>query len=156
MKETRMVFRPIGFVSSKFRKPKDMVLACEKGLLYNAESRIIINRKISKGLEGLEKFSHLWVIYRLHEANRVELKTYPGPLSVKNLSKVGVYATRSQYRPNHIALRLVKIKKIEKNAIEVSGLDAIDGSPVIDIKPFVSHFDRPEKSKEADWYKWNL
>jgi tRNA-Thr(GGU) m(6)t(6)A37 methyltransferase TsaA len=98
----------------------------------------------------------LWVIYQLHEANRVELKTYPGPLSVKSLSKVGVFASRSQYRPNNIALRLAKIIEVRKNTIKVSGLDAIDGSPIMDIKPYISHFDRPEKFKEADWYKWNL
>jgi len=151
----KIELKPIGYISSEFQNPKDLRFACEKGLLAKTESKLNIRDEFLTGLKGLEKFSHLWVIYSLHKANRIELKTYPGPPSVKNLPRAGVFATRSQYRPNHIALRLVQIKKIEKNVIEVSGLDAIDGSPVIDIKPYVSHFDRLEKFKEADWYKWN-
>lgn len=149
--------KPIGYVSSGFHKPKDLAFACEKGLLTKTKSKLIINEEFTAGLEGLEKFSHVWVIYLLHQANKVELKTYPGPPHLKNLSMVGVFASRSQYRPNHIALRLVKMKKMGKNVIQVRGLDAIDGSPVLDIKPYIPHFDRPKKFKIADWYKgWGV
>ncbi|MCX8179732.1 MAG: SAM-dependent methyltransferase [Candidatus Aenigmarchaeota archaeon] len=82
------------------------------------------------------------------------METYPAPMTIKNLPKVGVFASRSQYRPNKIALRLVKLEKIEKNVLYVKGLDAINKTPVIDIKPYIKEFDRPLKFKQAPWYCW--
>jgi tRNA-Thr(GGU) m(6)t(6)A37 methyltransferase TsaA len=110
--------------------------------------------EFADGLKGLEKFSHAFIIYSLNKADHVELVTHPGPSSVKGLPKVGVFASRSQYRPNHIAVRLVKIMGIKGNVVSVEGLDGIDGSPVLDIKPYVPGFDRPEKFVCADWYDW--
>lgn len=149
-----IAFEPIGYVSSRFRKPGDLVFACEKGLVASTESQINVMEKFLAGLDGLRNFSHLWVIYWLHRAERTELRTHPGPPSIKGLPKAGVFATRSQYRPNKIALRLARIVEVRKNTITVSGLDAIDGSLVLDVKPYVSHFDRPERFKEAEWYRW--
>ncbi|MBL7160412.1 MAG: tRNA (N6-threonylcarbamoyladenosine(37)-N6)-methyltransferase TrmO [Candidatus Aenigmarchaeota archaeon] len=147
-------FEPIGFVSSHFTRPKDLVIACEKGMKTKTSSKIIIEERFASGLEGLEEFSHVFVLYYLDMAERIELKTHPGPPSVKGLPKVGVFASRSQYRPNKIALRLARIVKIEKNVLHVEGLDAVDNSPVLDIKPYVSGFDRPKEFKTASWYDW--
>ena len=55
---------------------------------------------------------------------------------------------------NHLALRLVKLEKIEVKHVYVKGLDAIDGTPVIDIKPYIKGFDRPKRLKQAEWYNW--
>ena len=79
--------------------------------------------------------------------------THPGPPDIE-LPKVGVFASRSQYRPNHIALRLVRIVKVEDNVVFVEGLDAINGSKVLDIKPYVPGFDRPKEYSVANWYTW--
>lgn len=148
---------PIGYVNSEFRKPEELHFACEKGRLADTEEEIVIRRGLQKGLEGLEKFSHIWVIYLLHKAGRIEMRTHPGPPGVKGLPKVGVFSSRSQYRPNHMALRLARLLERKGNIIRVKGLDAIDGSPVLDIKPFVPHFDKPGKGRVADWYKgWTL
>ena len=66
-----------------------------------------------------------------------------------------MFASRSQYRPNHIALRLVELVKVKGNRLEVRGLDAINNSEVLDIKPYIPQFDRPEKIRVADWYdRW--
>ena len=147
-------FEPIGEVESEYENPKDLVFACEKGLRTKTNSKIIINKNFEKGLAGLEEFSHVFVMYFLHQADKIELVTHPGPPTETDLPRVGVFASRSQYRPNHIALRLVKLKKIEKNVMFVEGLDAIDGSRVLDIKPYVKGFDRPESYKTAVWYGW--
>lgn len=149
-----IVFKPIGFVVSKFKKPKDIVFVCEKGTKAKIKSKIIIYKEFEKGLRGLEKFSHIWIIYFLNKINTTEMITYPGPPSIQNLPKVGIFASRSQYRPNPIALKLVKLMKIEENKLHVQGLDAIDGSPVLDIKPYIPSFDKPEKVKIANWYSW--
>lgn len=145
---------PIGKVQSKYKKPKDLIFACEKGLKTKTYSKIIVKKKYSQGLKGLNKFSHLWVIFFLHKANKLELITHPGPPTETDLPQVGVFASRSQYRPNHLALRLVKLKSVKENIIYTEGLDAINGTNVIDIKPYVKGFDRPDKYKIANWYNW--
>lgn len=151
---TKICFEPIGQVVTKFKNPKDLIFACEKGLQAKNNAKIILDEKYRQGLDGLEKFSHIFVIYFLNQAKKLELITHPGPPSEKDLPKVGVFASRSQYRPNHIALRLVKLIKIENNILHVEGLDAINGSKIIDIKPYVKGFDRPDEYKTAQWYDW--
>ena len=152
-----MKMKPIGRVSSEIRSPGKMVFACERGREADNISRIIVSKKYMDGLAGLEKFSHLWVIYSLHLAKRVEMKTHPGPPSMKNLQRAGIFASRSQYRPNKIALRLAALQKIEGNVLTVRGLDAVDGTPVLDIKPYVPHFDEPESPVVAEWYQgWGV
>jgi len=145
---------PIGFVVSSFKDPRSIISACEKGLDSEIRSKIVINKKFGRGLKGLERFSHIFVIYFLHGVKKIELLTYPGPKSIKGLPVVGVFASRSQYRPNPIALRLVKLIKIEGNELHVKGLDAINNSPVLDIKPYVPRFDKPKDVRIGYWYRW--
>jgi tRNA-Thr(GGU) m(6)t(6)A37 methyltransferase TsaA len=147
-----ITMQPIGKVFSGFTDPKELREACSKGRHFAAESEIAVDGK-EEMLRGLSGFSHAWVLFHLHKANRVEPVTHPGPPGMKSLPKVGVLASRSQYRPNHIALRLVELISVEGKRVRVRGLDAIDGSPVLDIKPYVQHFDRPDNPKEAEWYR---
>ena len=152
--ENEFTVKPIGIVRSEYKKPSDLHFACREGRNARTVSDIVINDEFSCGLEGLSEFSHIWVMFLLHEAKRIEMKTYPGPKSISGLELKGIFATRSQYRPNHIALRLVKLTGINGNVVTVESLDAIDGSRVIDIKPFITHFDLPEKICEPDWCRW--
>jgi tRNA-Thr(GGU) m(6)t(6)A37 methyltransferase TsaA len=145
---------PIGSIVSDNRNSDEAHPVCKVGTKYQGVSRIFLKEHFKPGMEGLSHFSHIWVIYFLERVNKMDVKAYPGPSSVKGLPEVGVFASRSQYRPNHIALRLVKLLDINDNIIEVEGLDAVDGSPVLDIKPFISGFDTPENPKIAEWYRW--
>jgi tRNA (adenine37-N6)-methyltransferase len=151
---TKICFDPIGIIQSKFNNPEDLAFACEQGLDTDTESEIIVDEHLKEGLSGLEEFSHIFIIYFLNQADRIELSTHPGPPSEESLPKVGVFASRSQYRPNHIALRLAELLNINCNRILVKGLDAVNGSKVLDIKPYVKGFDRPENFKTAYWYDW--
>ena len=144
---------PIGTVTADYHEPKALIFACEQGLKTKTHSTITLNPAYQEGLQGLEAFSHLFVLYHLDKADKIELVTHPGPPSV-TLPRVGVFASRSQYRPNHIALRLVKLLKVAGNTLTVEGLDAINGSKVLDIKPYVKGFDRPEPFTTASWYDW--
>jgi tRNA-Thr(GGU) m(6)t(6)A37 methyltransferase TsaA len=151
----RSEIRPIGKIVSMFRNPEELHFACEGGLHTDTDSEIMLRKDLAPALEGLEGFSHIWVIYKLCKAERVEIKTHPGPPSIKDLPKVGVFASRSQYRPNHIALRLVELVEVNGNSLKVRGLDAINNSSVLDIKPYIPQFDRPDKPRVADWYgRW--
>ncbi len=145
---------PIGTVVSDYTEPEELWFACEKGLKTANRSKIFINDAYMEGLVGLDKFSHAFILYHLDRATRLELTTHPGPSSEQGLPKVGVFASRSQYRPNHIALRLVRVVRVKGNELCVEGLDAINGSQVLDIKPYVHGFDRPENFSCASWYDW--
>jgi tRNA-Thr(GGU) m(6)t(6)A37 methyltransferase TsaA len=145
--------KAIGTVRSGVADPRDLTDACRRGTLYDRESDVILDSHSSRMLRGLEHFSHAWIIFHLHKADRIEALTHPGPPGMKNLPRVGVLASRSQYRPNHMALRLVKLVNVGRRAVRVKGLDAVDGSPVLDIKPYVPHLDLPERPSVAEWYR---
>lgn len=92
-----------------------------------------------ESLQGLSGFTHLWVIFWFHknsERTRFHAKVFPPRMEGE---KVGVFSTRSPHRPNPIGLSLVKISKIEKDGIWVSGVDLIDGTPIVDIKPYLPY-----------------
>jgi len=145
---------PIGYVESEYEDPNDLAFACEDGLKTKTFSKIVLKKDYITGLKGLEEFSHLFVIYLLDRAKHIEITAYPDPPGIPDLPEVGVFASRSQYRPNHLALRLVKILNVNNNIIEVEGLDAINNSMVIDIKPYIPGFDRPDEIICASWYNW--
>ncbi|KAL0278810.1 UNVERIFIED_CONTAM: hypothetical protein PYX00_000510 [Menopon gallinae] len=96
----------------------------------------------SYALIGLEEFSHMWIIYHFHNttSNHVRTKVAPPRL---NGARVGVFSTRSPHRPCPIGLSLVKIDKIVENKIYFSGADMMDGTPVLDIKPYIPQYDNP-------------
>ena len=109
------------------------------GVAYQTDKedtmRIVIHPKYVDGLEGIEKLEHIYVLYwmdRLREEDRKTLKVHPrGDL---NKPLRGVFSLRSPIRPNPIGLTRVKLLKREGNTLFVKGLDALDGSPIIDIK----------------------
>lgn len=151
---SRICLEPIATVFSPYKNPKDLVFACEQGLNTRTISKILVKEEYAEGLTAIENFSHLFVIFHLDRVDRTELITHPGPATVKGLPRVGIFASRSQYRPNPIALRLVKLLRVEGNILHVEGLDAINRSQVLDIKPYVKGFDRPHVYSNAPWYDW--
>lgn len=98
-------------------------------------SKIVIGKEYSEGLDGIEEWSHLYVIYWMHRISD-EKKTLVCPRSEPDVPAVGIFATRAPIRPNPIGLTLVELVKREGNVLVVKGLDALDGTPVLDIKPY--------------------
>ncbi len=131
-----MQFEPIGFLEScypdKFGAPR------QPGLVEHSWARLKIDRKWQpeEALQGLEGFSHLWLIFVFHKNGnaRYHAKVHPPRLGGETR---GVFATRTPHRPNPLGLSLVKIVKIEKDSVVVSGVDMIEGTPVLDIKPYL-------------------
>jgi len=115
-------------------------------------SQIIIRDELIEALEGVDGFSHLFVLFWLNQTSskqRMTLKVHPrGRLDMPLL---GVFATRTSLRPNPIGLTLVELLKVEGNTLTVRGLDAFDGTPILDIKPFDS-WDTAEKARVPDWW----
>ena len=99
-------------------------------------SRIEIHPDFSAGLRGIEQNSHIWIIFWMHklsEAHRAILEAYP--MGDRTKEKRGVFALRSPMRPNPMGLTKVKLVERKDNILIVSGLDALEGSPIVDIKP---------------------
>ena len=112
-------------------------------------SKIVIDSEYEEALDGLEDFSHIYVLFCLHEADR-PFKTKIHPTGNPDLPLVGAFATRTPNRPNPIAQSLVKLLSRKGNILTVEGLDAFDGSPVLDIKPF-TYCPRGDEVKLPDW-----
>ena len=102
-------------------------------------SRLVFRKNYTEGLYKLSHFKHLWVIFGFHKARDTRMKIHPMHDPAKPL--VGVFASRSPTRPNKIGLTLVELVSVRKNVVTVRGLDAFDGSPVFDIKPYEKEID---------------
>jgi tRNA-Thr(GGU) m(6)t(6)A37 methyltransferase TsaA len=113
-------------------------------------SEIIIDEALTESLDNLDEFSHIIVIYWIHRSRR------PAPRKVRPMGNpdhelMGVFATRSPDRPNPVGKSTVRLLEKRDNVLKVQGLDAIDGSPVIDIKPYIPGYDSPEDAKAPPW-----
>jgi len=101
----------------------------------SAISKVLIDRRFTRALHGLQDYSHVYVLFWLHETPRSNRDFRVHPRGRKDIPKVGVFATRSPYRPNPIGLTLVKLVRRRGRVLTVKGLDARDGTPVLDLKP---------------------
>lgn len=129
----------IGFVEScyidKFGTPR------QPGLAPDSKAFLRLNKEWQPedSLQGLKDFSHLWVLFWFHknsENSRFHAKVYPPRMEGE---KVGVFSTRSPHRPNPIGLSLVKIESLEKEGVWISGIDLIEGTPILDLKPYLPY-----------------
>ena len=138
-----MTLKSIGTVRSKIkqktrRKFKDLL------------SEIVVDPALTEGLDDLSDFSHIIVIFWMHQrSGEVPLKVRPRGNPA--LSLTGVFATRSPDRPNPLGKSTVELIQRRDNILTVKGLDAIDGTPVIDIKPYIPGYDSVESARAPSW-----
>jgi formylmethanofuran dehydrogenase subunit E len=125
----RMDLRPVGFVRSPY---KTVSQAPHQGRDTEQESEIVIRKKYAPGLLDVEHHPHLIVLCWFDRADRSKLTATPPHLSTEH----GVFATRSPHRPNPIGFCVVDLVERDGCTLRVRGLDAIDGTPVLDIKPY--------------------
>ena len=121
--------------------------------IQDSTTTIEIDEKYEDGILGLNEFSHVLVCYWFHENDNPEkreiLQVYPRGNPQNPLH--GVFATRSPVRPNLIGLSICKILSIEDNVIQIDNIDAYDGSPVIDLKPYIPDIDSEEDVQVPEW-----
>ncbi|AGB01986.1 tRNA (N6-threonylcarbamoyladenosine(37)-N6)-methyltransferase TrmO [Methanoregula formicica] len=129
-----LTLRPIGFVRSPYKVKGD---APRQGRLSAMVSEIVIADKYREGLKDIGKKSHLFVLLWFDRADRSVLVATPPHEGIEH----GVFATRSPNRPNPVALSLVDLIRCEEGILTVRGLDAFDGTPVLDIKPYSPEID---------------
>ncbi len=138
---------PIGFVRNSIAEPSK-----EDG--QSVTSEIVINENLKEALSRLDEFSHIIVIYWMHRIPAGERSiTQVHPRRNPKLPLVGVFASRSPARPNPIGLSTVKLLERRDNVLKVVGLDAINGTPVLDIKPHLPGSDSPAGAKIPAWLK---
>ncbi len=124
------IVRPIGVVRSALKDPAD---APKQGALTGQEAEIVVDPEYLPALDGLERGrGKIIVIFWMHRADRCRLKVHPQ--GQEELPERGVFSTRSPHRPNPVSLHTVTLLSIEGNVLRVRGMDAIDGTPVVDIK----------------------
>ena len=140
-----MNLKAIGFVKNEIKQPSRREFG-------DTISGVVIDSSLTEALDGLEEFSHITVLYWMHQAAPgYPLKVHPrGDLT---LSSVGLFATRSPQRPNPIGKTTVKLLGRQDNVLTVQGLDAICGSPVIDIKPYLPRNDCMLDASVPSWVR---
>jgi len=115
-------------------------------------SEIHIDRELAAGLAGLESFSHIVIVFDMHKSTWT-----PGsdlarrPRGRADMPRLGIFAQRAKHRPNPIGITTVQLLGVDGNVLKVQGLDAIDGTPVLDIKPYFPQFDEASGCRTPEW-----
>ena len=141
-KDGTITLKPLGKAKNKAPKPmlpgwKDVV------------TEIIINKRYAKGLDGIEDYSHVIIVYWLGQVKECHLKHHPQ--GRKDIPFGGIFACRCPQRPNRLAISTVKLLSRKNNNIKVEGLDILDGTPILDIKPYTPHYDLVSKARVPAW-----
>ncbi len=135
---------PLGYVRSEFDE--------DKGDRNEGQAVLELNPRYSEALDGIEEYSHIIVIFWMHKLD-IKLRTILKirPRGREDAPLVGVLATRGKIRPNPIGLSVVELVERRGNLIKVKGLDAYDGSPILDIKPY-DYYDVKEGVRVPEWW----
>ena len=142
---TSITFQPIGIVHSPFKKPEGTPI--QSIAAKDTEAVIEVFPEFAKGLTDIEGFSHIYILFHLHLAQKKELMVVP---FLDNTAH-GVFATRSPGRPKSIGISVVCLDKVIDNKLYIKNIDILDGSPVLDIKPYIPQFDVFKTTKNG-WY----
>lgn len=139
------VCKPIAVIRTPF--PTKFGIPRQSGLVEKAASRIFFEDPYRKpeALRGLEGYSHLWLLWLFSESMRENWSPTVRPPRLGGNTRMGVFATRSPFRPNPIGLSCVRLLRIEGSELVVAGADLMDGTPILDIKPYLPYTDaRPD------------
>jgi len=140
--------KPIGVISSPFT---DRGSAPIQPFQSKAIGKVTVYKKYQKGLTDIDGFSHIILLYQFHKSKGYDLLVRP----YLDDKLKGLFATRAPRRPNQIGMSVVELIGRKDNVLTVKGIDALDKSPLLDIKPFVPHFSARKKVK-IGWLKGKL
>jgi tRNA-Thr(GGU) m(6)t(6)A37 methyltransferase TsaA len=140
----KIELKPIGFVKTK-------TVGNEVRKRSNV-SKIILRQDLIEALDGIGDFSHLFVIFWMHKIPKEERTTMKvHPRGRIDMPLLGIFATRTPHRPNPIGVTLVELLEVKGNVVTIRGLDAFDGTPVLDIKPF-DNWNMVENARVPEWW----
>lgn len=141
----RFAFTPIGFVRSPFVEPAGTPI--QPVAAPTATAEVVIDEAYAEGLCGIEGFSHVHLLYVFHRTGPVRLSVVPFLDTVPR----GVFATRAPSRPNPIGLSLVRLVRCDGCVLTIAGADMLDGTPVLDIKPYVPALEPAHGPVRVGW-----
>ena len=144
-----IIFRPIGLIHSPHKEPHGTPI--QPSAAIGIEGQVEIYNDFAEGLSDLEDFSHVILLYHFHRAKAGPLKLKP----FMDKEERGVFATRAPRRPNAIGLSIVKLLRVKGNVLHIADVDILDGTPLLDIKPYVPEFDHREQIK-IGWLEKNV
>jgi tRNA-Thr(GGU) m(6)t(6)A37 methyltransferase TsaA len=139
----KIEYQPIGLIHTPFKQRQGMPIQPSRG--RGVRGIVEVAPEYADGLADLDGFSHVVLIYHFHRSQGFDLRVTP----FLDTETRGLFATRAPRRPNAIGLSVVRLLGIEGNRIEVQDLDILDGTPLLDIKPYVSEFDHRTEVREG-------
>jgi tRNA-Thr(GGU) m(6)t(6)A37 methyltransferase TsaA len=143
----KIELKPLATIQTPFESLENMpVQPCGADGCFG---KIIFLEEYEKGLKDLEGFSHLYLLYYFHKVENYTLEVIP--FNDHTNTKRGVFATRTPMHPNNIGLSLVELVSIEKNIVTVKGIDVLNNTPLLDIKPYIENFDKITTSQKSGW-----
>lgn len=138
-------YQPIGIINTPFKEQKGTPIQPTASI--NNEGTIDLFSEFMDGLQDLNQFSHIILLYHFHLSKKVPLIVKP----FMDDKEHGIFAVRAPSRPNSIGISIVRLKKIENNILYINDVDILDGTPLLDIKPFIPEFDHRKTTKNG-WY----
>jgi tRNA-Thr(GGU) m(6)t(6)A37 methyltransferase TsaA len=137
---------PIGVVRNAVREPTDEGWG-------RVVSEVVLDEAFAAGLDGIEEFSHVLILYWMHRAAETEpVRMRRRPQGRADMPEVGIFAQRARHRPNPLGVTAARLLRRDGRRLVVQGLDAIDGTPVVDVKPYVPQFDSVETPRVPEWF----
>ena len=130
-------YQPIGIIHSPFKDIEGMPI--QPTGAANIQGTVEVSPELAEGLKDLEGFSHIILLYHFHRVREAKLVVTPFMDSEPH----GVFATRAPKRSNPIGLSIVRLISVERNILHIENVDILDGTPLLDIKPYVPEFDQP-------------
>ncbi|MCD6090724.1 MAG: tRNA (N6-threonylcarbamoyladenosine(37)-N6)-methyltransferase TrmO [Bacteroidales bacterium] len=142
-------YKPIGIIHSPFKEQKGTPIQASASV--DTEGRVEVFSQFREGLMDLENFSHIFLIYHFHLSKKASLKVKPFMDEYIH----GIFAIRGPSRPNPIGISIVRLNKIENNILYIKDIDILDGTPLLDIKPYVPEFDFRKVTKSG-WIEQHI
>lgn len=153
-----MRLEPVGWVTSKMKPAGPLASGPRRPALERVQAELVLDERFAEAADGLEEFSHVIVLFWAHadvpaeercseESAPIKLR----PMGREDWPLVGVFATRCFDRPNPVCATTVRLLERTGNVLRVEGLDAFDGSPIVDIKPYVPGFDSIAEARVPEW-----
>ena len=131
-----ITLRPIGYLETPFNDIADMPI--QPSVLADTRGKAVLDEKFMPGLKDLDGFSHIILLFLLHKISGYQLEVVPFMDTLPH----GIFATRSPKRPNRIGMSIVRVESVVGNIVQFKGVDMLNGSPLLDIKPYYSYFDQ--------------
>lgn len=142
-------YKPIGVIHSPFKEPRGIPIQSVGA--QGIDGTVELFPEYTEGLKDVEGFSHLILIYHFHLSKESPLKVKP----YMDNKVHGVFAMRGPSRPNSIGISIVRLVRVEGNILHIQDIDIVDGTPLLDIKPYVPEFDIREV-KKTGWLEKNV